>query len=84
MPEEIETTRDAYEAAMLALVCAQDARDAANEEFTEASARLGNAEDELERVGAAEQRAHENYLNALRAHGYVRTAEGPKPLVRSR
>ena len=79
IPAEITELRDLYDTAMANKDAAADAELAARAETVEAHRKQEAAEDANDAASKAEVDANVAYRAALRRHGYVQTADGPKP-----
>lgn len=79
LPPEIEDLRDQAETAAANLAMAEGAADAAAVELKAARDKADAAMNAVDDAGKAEEQARREYIAALRRHGYVQTADGPRP-----
>ena len=79
IPTEIAEARALLETALSNLVMAEGAYETAAAEAQAAENRAETAHNAQAEAETAEYKARRAYVDALRRHGYVQTADGPKP-----
>lgn len=79
MPDEIAELRELLETATVSLAAAEDDMAAAEIDYEEAKAASQAANQRWQEADRAEAEARRSYIDALKRHGMVRTADGPKP-----
>jgi hypothetical protein len=79
LPAEIADAMDLAATAASNLTTAEYTEKAARAELAEAAAAHDRAEEALADADRAEAQARRDYLAVLRRHGYVQTADGPRP-----
>ena len=84
LPAEIAELRDLADTAAEKLQMADAAYAAARAEAIAADAKAASAGADLDDADQDEAAARSAYVAALRRHGYVQTADGPRPAVSAR
>lgn len=79
VPAELEMLRSELETARVVTDCAYNKMHALQEQHSELSTALADAEREVSAADDEELRQRDLYRAALRAHGFAETANGPRP-----